>query len=106
MPNDCCWNMKNGYATHNSDCLTAHGPQYRDAEMAVTFMDGYTQIYKNVRVCINRHDDDGIGVNGTTLKFEANDVCFTLLGVRQYVYEIQDSAEDWMSAHYSDQPPF
>jgi hypothetical protein len=86
--NNCCWNIENNYPTHNPDCLTAYGPQFRDATMAVTFTDGETIVYKNVRVCINRPSRDGIGVDGTTLKFEAGDTCFTLLGVRQYVYEI------------------
>lgn len=85
---NCCWNIKNNQPTHNGDCLAFYGPQFRDATMAVTFTDGATIIYKNVRVCINRFDNDGIAVDGTTLKFEAADICFTLLGVRQYVYEI------------------
>jgi hypothetical protein len=82
--------MKNALPRHNGDCLATYGPQYRDATMAVTFMDGKTIIYKNVRVCINRPNNDGLTVEGTTLKFEANDVCFTVLGVRQYVYELDN----------------
>lgn len=90
----CCWNMKHGYQSHNNDCLATYGPQYRNATMAVTFMDGQTITYKNVRVCINRPlQGDGIRVDGTTLKFEAADICFTLLGVRQYVYSI-DADQD------------
>jgi hypothetical protein len=93
---------------HNTDCRTTYGPQFRDATMAVTFMDGKTQIYKNVRVCINRllengAEDDGIMVNGTTLRFEASDTNFTLLGVRQYTYEIDGHPWD---DDRSDEPPF
>lgn len=91
MDNYCCWNKKNGFPLHNGDCFTAHGPVNRNAAMAVTFTDGKTIIYKNVRVCVNRFDNDGIDVDGTTVKFETADgTCFTLVGVRQYVYEIDD----------------
>jgi hypothetical protein len=94
MDNYCCWNMKNAHRlnrfdpAHNDDCLATHGPVYADATMAVTFMDDKTIIYKNVRVCVNRPDNDGIRVDGTTLAFEAGDVCLTVLGVRQFAYEI------------------
>lgn len=88
MTNDCCWNIKNDHYPHNNDCLATYGPQFRDATVAVTFMDGKTIIYKNIRVCINRPGDDGIVVNGTTVEFETYDVCFTLLGVRQYTYTL------------------
>lgn len=95
MTNTCCWNTRNADLLdptdpeHDDDCLTTHGPVYMDATMAVTFTDGATIIYKNVRVCINRPGRDGIDVAGTTIKFEAGDVCFTLLGVRQFTYEIE-----------------
>lgn len=90
---NCCWNRKNGYANHNTDCLLVYGPQYRDATLAVTYMDGKTVIYKNVRVCVNRllpsgAEDDGLIIDGTTLRFETMDVTFTALGVRQYTYTI------------------
>lgn len=87
--NTCCWNTRNGLP-HNSDCLKTYGPQYRNASVAVTFMDGKTIIYRNIRVCINRPGNDGIRVDGTTVSFETMDTCFTLCGVRQYVYEIED----------------
>jgi hypothetical protein len=87
---DCCWNVKNGHPMHNSDCLVAYGPINRPATMAVTFMDGETIIYKNVLVCINRPGDDGIRIDGTSITFEAGDVPFTLLGVRQFTYELDD----------------
>jgi hypothetical protein len=88
----CCWNRKNGYANHNTDCLHIYGPVHMDATMAVTFTDGATIIYKNVRVCINRPGRDGIDVDGTTIKFEAGDVPLVLLGVRQFTYEIDPEA--------------
>lgn len=93
MNETCCWNKRNGYASHNTDCLAATGPQYRDATLAVTFTDGKTILYKGVRVCINRlhpsgAEDDGLIIDGTTLRFETLDVAFTLLGVRQYTYTI------------------
>jgi len=97
MDNYCCWNKRNNLDVpeHNEDCLATYGPQYRDATMAVTFMDGKTVIYKNVRVCINRllpngAEDDGIIIDGTTLRFETRDVAFTALGVRQYTYTLDD----------------
>lgn len=82
--------MKNGHPVHNDDCLATYGPQFRDATLAVTFMDGETIIYKNVRVPINLPGDEGIRVDGTTIYFEAGDTCFTAVGVRQFVYEIDD----------------
>lgn len=88
MDNNCCWNMKNNQPTHNGDCLARYGPQFRNATLAVTFMDGATIIYKNVRVCINKPGYDGIEVNGTTVRFETIDTPFTVCGVRQFVYEI------------------
>ena len=93
--NNCCWNRMHGYQDHNNDCLLAYGPQYRNATMAVTFMDGQTLIYKNVRVCINTPKvDDGITANGTTLSFEVEaGTGFTLLGVRQYVYTIDEDQD-------------
>jgi hypothetical protein len=85
----CCHNRRAGFPHHNGDCFATYGPVYMDATMAVTFTDGATIIYKNVRVCINVRDRDGIEVSGTTIKFEAGDVCFTLVGVRQFTYEIE-----------------
>lgn len=90
----CCYNIKKDLGVHNWDCYAFHGPRYKNATMAVTFTDGQTIIYKNVRVCINKRDDDGIVVDGTTVKFEAADTCFTVVGVRQYVYEIEDTLND------------
>ncbi len=87
---NCCWNRKNAYANHNEDCLLIYGPVYRNATMAVTFTDGQTIIYKNVRVCINKPHNDGIRVDGTTVYFETMDTTFTVVGVRQFVYEIDD----------------
>lgn len=85
----CCWNMKNAPREgHNIDCLATYGPQFRDATLAVTFMDGKTIIYKGVRVCINKPGYDGIEVNGTTVEFETLDVPFTVCGVRQFTYSI------------------
>lgn len=89
----CCWNMKNGLTYHNGDCFAAYGPAFRDATLAVTFVDGKTEIYQNVQVCINRlrdngAEDDGIIIDGTTIRFETPDVAFTVLGVRQYTYTL------------------
>jgi hypothetical protein len=58
------------------------------ADMAVTFMDGKTIIYKNVRVLGMVGYTDPVVVDGTSLHIEAGDTVFHLLGVRQYVYEI------------------
>ncbi len=61
------------------------------ATMAVTFLDGKTVIYKNVRVLAVRGYSDPVVVEGPTgLSIEAGDTVFHLLGVRQYVYEIDD----------------
>lgn len=85
---NCCWNTKNNLPTHNGDCLAHYGPQFRDATLAITYMDGATIIYKGVRVCINKPGYDGIEVKGTTVEFETLTVPFTAVGVRQYTYEI------------------
>lgn len=86
----CCWNIGQGKPTHNDDCLAAFGPKFMDADLAVTFTDGATIIYKNVRVCINKPDDDGINVIGTTIEFETMDVSFTAVGVRYFTYTLND----------------
>jgi hypothetical protein len=86
---NCCWNMANvPNEGHNDDCLTTFGPLHVPATMAVTFTDGVTTIYKNVRVCVNMPGHDGITVDGTTIVFETeDDTVFHLCGVRQFVYE-------------------
>lgn len=64
-----------------------------EADMAVTFMDGQTSIYKNVRVLGMLGYSDPVVVNGTSMTIEAGDVVFHLLGVRQYVYTITRDAD-------------
>jgi hypothetical protein len=54
-------------------------------DIAVTFMDGKTIIYKDCRFLAILGFSNPITVNGTTLEFEAGGVPFTCLGVRQYV---------------------
>ena len=93
----CCWNRKNGYASHNEDCLLVYGPLTKDATLAVTYMDGKTIIYKGVRVVVNRllengAEDDGIIIDGTTVRFETLDVTFTAVGVRSYTYTLDAEA--------------
>lgn len=64
-----------------------------EADMAVTFLDGATHIYKNVRVLGMLGYSDPVKVDGTTLTIEAGDVVFHLLGVRQYVFTITRDAD-------------
>lgn len=59
-----------------------------EADMAVTFMDGKTIVYKNVRVLGMLGYDDPVKVDGTNMEIETEDTVFHLLGVRQYVCSI------------------
>ena len=80
--------------TYHYEDMAAMGLTPKDvwptATMAVTFMDGKTIIYKNVRVLAVLGFSDPVVVDGTNVTIEAADTVFHLLGVRQFVYEIDD----------------
>lgn len=59
-----------------------------EADMAVTYLDGKTEIFHNVRVLGMRGYTDPVVVNGTTMEIESGDVVFHLLGVRRYSFTI------------------
>lgn len=86
---ECCWNMRNvPEEGHNEDCFDTYGPLHVPGTMAVTFTDGVTLIYKNVRFCVNVPSRTGVEVDGTSITFETEcDTVFHLVGVRQFVYE-------------------
>lgn len=80
--------------TYHFEDMAAMGLTPKDvwpeATMAVTFLDGQTIIYKNVRVLAHLGFSDPVVVDGTGMTIEAHDTVFHLLGVRQFVYTIDD----------------
>jgi sorbitol-specific phosphotransferase system component IIA len=55
--------------------------------LVVTFMDGVTKEYPNIRFQESLSEPNPIKVNGTTVEIENDEQTITLLGVREFKLE-------------------
>lgn len=81
--------------TYLNPIVTGENPLnvWPEADMAVTYMDGHTELFKNVRVLGMLGYSNPVKANGTELEIEAGDVVFHLLGVRRYTFSITRDAD-------------